>query len=520
MARGIELSTTAQMWELSVKRYPNKPAIIDGDTDRMMSFHGADRFARRIARHMADEFGVTKGDRVAMLLPNCAEYFLAYWAAVISGAVVVPVNTRVRPGLVKHIVDSTESKILFVDSTLQNEAAEVIADPGACRLVTLGFEAEGAATWGALVDGGSSDFETAEWADDDLAIIMHTSGTTGRPKGAVMHQDDLVVNIRNAIIGNFLRHEDVHLLVVPMFHATALYSLLPASAYLGSTIVPTRAQKPAGMVDVVERHRCTTFFGVPTLFHFVSTLPDLEKRDMSCLRLIAYAGSMMPPETIRRLRERLPGVVLHNFFGLTETISLTHVLPSHMALLKPDSIGLPLPEVGQAILDEEGVEVPAGKVGELCFRVENVVRGYWKEPERMAESVRGGYFHTGDLASVDTEGYTYIKGRSKDMIIVAGENVYCHEVELVLLDHPMVLEAAAVGIPATGIRKALGELIKAAIVLRPDDEGNRPDAKIAEKEIKRHCVQKLSSYQVPHIYEFREDLPRNATGKVVKGQLK
>ena len=138
----------------------------------------------------------------------------------------------------------------------------------------------------------------------------------------------------------------------------------------------------------------------------------------------------------------------------------------------------------------------------------------------MAESVRDGYFHTGDLASVDSEGYTYIKGRSKDMIIVAGENVYCHEVELVLLEHPLVLETAVVGIPATGIRKALGELVKAVIVLRPDDEGNRPDEKEAEKEVKRHCVQKLSSYQVPHIYEFREELPRNATGKVVKDQLK
>ena len=164
-----------------------------------------------------------------------------------------PVNTRVRPELVKHIVESTGAKALIVDESLSKEAAGVVAEPGECRVITLGYEAEGAGTWGMLVDGGSSEFETAAWAGDDLAIIMHTSGTTGRPKGAVMHQDDLVVNVRNAIFGNHLRHEDVHLLVVPMFHATALYSLLPASAYLGSTVVPTRAQRPAEMIDIVER---------------------------------------------------------------------------------------------------------------------------------------------------------------------------------------------------------------------------------------------------------------------------
>ncbi len=516
--RGVPLPTTLAMWELAVNRFPNKAALVDGDSGETWSFAEADAIARRIARHLRDDMGVAKGDRVSMLLPNCSEYFLAYWGTVLAGAVVVPVNTRIRPELVKHVVANTESKAFFVDSSLKNEAAEVIGDPGECGIVSVGFEAEGATPWAAVAGKGSSEFESPPVAGEDLAIIMHTSGTTGTPKGAVMHHDDLAFNVKMAIVGNLLSCEDVHLLVVPMFHATALYSLLPASAYLGSTIVPTRAQKPGEMIDVVERHRCTTFFGVPTLFHFISTLPGIEERDLSPLRLIAYAGSVMPAETIRRLRERLPNVSLHNFFGLTETISLTHVLPSSSALDKPDSIGLLLPEVGQAIMRDDGTVCDAGEVGELCFSEENVVRGYWKEPERMAQSLRDGWFHTGDLASVDSDGYTFIKGRSKDMIIVAGENVYSHEVELALLDHPMVLEAAVVGIPATGIRKALGEMIKAAIVLRADASG--PDTREAERDLRRHCVQRLSSYQVPHIFAFMGALPRNATGKVVKDELR
>jgi long-chain acyl-CoA synthetase len=220
----------------------------------------------------------------------------------------------------------------------------------------------------------------------------------------------------------------------------------------------------------------------------------------------------MPPETIRRLRAKFPGVWLHNFFGLTETISITSVLADCDADARPESVGKVLPEVGQKILDEAGNEVPPGTIGELCFHRTEVIREYWKRPDLLAQAMTGEWFRTGDWALVDEDGYVYLKGRKKDMIIVGGENVYALEVENVLVSHEKVLEAAVVGIPATGVRSYLGELVKAVVVRR--------DESLTDVELKRFCAEKLASYQVPQIVEFRDQLPRTPSGKVMKAELK
>jgi len=267
------------------------------------------------------------------------------------------------------------------------------------------------------------------------------------------------------------------------------------------------------LVGLIHEHRITTFTGVPSLLYFLTTMKDLDKYDLSSLRMIAYSGSPMPRRTIIRLRERFPHVALHNFFGLTETISITHVLPSEDALERADSIGKVLPDVGMKIIDEDGNEVPTGEVGELCFRKENVVREYWRRPGLLEEAMIDGWFRTGDLASVDEQGYVYLKGREKDMIIVGGENVFALEVETTLLNHDAIRDAAVVGIEATGIATYLGELIRAVIVLEPG-------AELAERDVKRHCAERLATFKVPHQVEFVEELPRNPSGKVLKEELK
>jgi acyl-CoA synthetase (AMP-forming)/AMP-acid ligase II len=221
----------------------------------------------------------------------------------------------------------------------------------------------------------------------------------------------------------------------------------------------------------------------------------------------------MPAQTIRRLHERFPWVETRNFFGLTETTSVTHVLPGPDALTRPDSVGKALPDIGVMIADEQGNALPPGEIGELCFRQENVVRGYWNRPGLLDQSVRDGWFHTGDLALVDEDGYLYLRGRSKDMIIVGGENVYAEEVEATIMSHGKVLEVAVVGVEATGVRAYLGELVKAVIV--PEEGADLTDA-----DIKRHCAHHLASYKVPQIVEFRSELPRNPSGKVLKRELR
>jgi acyl-CoA synthetase (AMP-forming)/AMP-acid ligase II len=220
----------------------------------------------------------------------------------------------------------------------------------------------------------------------------------------------------------------------------------------------------------------------------------------------------MHPDTIRRLRELVPHVALRNFFGLTETTSVTHVLPADDALSHADSVGKPLPEVRAIVADPEGNELPPGETGELLIHRANVIPGYWRQPDRLAREIRGEWFHTGDLAHYDEDGYLYVHGREKDVIIVSGENVIAGEVEDVIACIDGVREVAVVGVEATGIRAYLGELVKAVVVL---EDG----AEIGEREVKRVCIESLASYQVPQIVEFRDALPRNPAGKVFKREL-
>jgi acyl-CoA synthetase (AMP-forming)/AMP-acid ligase II len=368
----------------------------------------------------------------------------------------------------------------------------------------------------AMADSGASLPPAPDTAGDDLAVLAHTSGTTGEPKIAVVTHGDLLFNLKIAIFAHSLRHEDVILVGVPMFHCTPLYSLLPSAAYLGATLVITSETKPRLLAEIARRDAATVWFGIPTSFHQLAVSKSVDDAALEGLRLLAYAGSPMRPETVRRVRGRFRTVALHNFFGLTETISMTHVLPSADALSHADSIGKLLPEVYARIVDEDGGDVRPGEVGELCFHRSNVIRAYWGKPGLLDESFftdeSGDWFRTGDRASRDGQGYFRIRGRSKDMIITAGENVYAMEVEAVLARHPGVEDVAVVGVPATGVRTSLGELVKAVIV---PAEGKSPTA----AEIKRFGFEHLTSYKVPQIVEFVRELPRNAAGKVLKSEL-
>ncbi len=308
----------------------------------------------------------------------------------------------------------------------------------------------------------------------------------------------------------------MHLLINPMFHCTALYSSLSTAAYTKTPVVITASGDAAHLMELVARERITTFLSVPTVFQRLLQLPTLATYDAASLRLMAYAGSLMPVATIQGLRRHFPNVELHNFFGLTETISMTHVLSGAEADTRPDSIGRLLPFVeAKVVTPDTFTDLAAGEVGELLFAREEVIPGYYNQPGKLEESLvtlQGRtWFKTGDLATVDADGYFFIKGRSKDMIIVGGENVYSAEVESVLLSHPGVLEAAVKGVPATGVRKALGEVVQGYVVGR--------DRAITEKELRGYCFERLASFKVPVHILFLDALPRNPSGKVLKAEL-
>lgn len=509
---GTTFHSTRDVWYHNLEKFPRKTAVIFDCVPH--TYAECDLLSDRLRRALAQQCGFKKGDRLAIAAPNCFEYFIAYWAAVKSGGVVAPVNIRLGTEELGLLIDRSDAETLIVHKSNWPALQKAVAAcPKLKHIVGIGF-----------TDGATPSFETMTatgetWdhhppiAEEDAGILLFTSGTTGIPKGAVMRHGELLFNNRLDIYAHALEHSDVHLLVIPMFHPTPVYSMLPTAALTGATIVLAPRPDVAEIVDLIEKHRVTTFFGVPSLFRLLDAYSGLDKRDLRSLRLIAYAGSPMPPAVIRRLRERFPRVRLHNFFGLSETISMTHVLPDADADTRPESIGKLLPHVRQRILSEDGRDLPPGEIGELHFHRDNVIGGYWKEPGLLEKSMRGEWFNTGDLALVDPDGYVYLKGRSKDMIKVAGEQVYGVEVENCIMTHEKVMEAAVVGVPATGIRAHLGELVKAVIVARPG-------MTLTESEIKRHCIERLATYKVPQLIEFRADLPRNAGGKVLKRVLK
>jgi long-chain acyl-CoA synthetase len=510
---GLPINSMWDVWHNTAGKFPRKTAVIW--QDRRYTYREISEGVESISAHFANRFGLRKGDRIAIAAPNCLEFYLTYWAAMRLGLALVPVNTRLRPETMAFVIDETDARALVVHKDLAETFRGIRAQmPKVEKIVGIDCAVGDSVPFADLLKPGAPKADPcADLGGDDVAVIVYTSGTTGVPKGPVITHGNLLYNIKNTIIPHSFRHEDVHMLVVPLFHCTGLNSIITTGAYLGSTVVIAPYPNVRELVSLIERHRITTFLGVPTLFHFITTMKDLDAFDLKSLRLIAYSGSPMPPETIRRLRARFPGVWLHNFFGLTETISITHVLSDGDADTRPDSVGKVLPDVGQKIIDEQGGEVPDGTVGELCFHRSEVIREYWKRPDLLPQAMSGEWFRTGDLALIDPDGYVYLKGRRKDMIIVAGENVYAPEVENVLIGHEKVLEAAVVGIPATGSRAYLGELVKAVVVLRPGET-------LAEAELKRFCTEKLASYQVPQIIEFRDQLPRTPSGKVVKNELK
>ena len=508
------LHTLRDIWREAVRLAPGRTAVSDGD--RRLTYFQANAMACRIASSLAAA-SRSRRPKVAVHLPNCMEYYLVYWATVLLGGTIVPLNTWLKEDGLSAIMDSVEPDVLMLRTCRDAEALEardaahpptvvVLDETDAGRPATL--------TWKDLTGGDTSPPEPPADPDDD-AIIMHTSGTTARPKGAVMRHSDLMFNIMTTINAHQFCESDVHLVVNPMFHCTALYSSLPTAAYTKTPVVIASPTRPDRLMRLVQTERITTFLSTPSVFQQILKLKGLGSYDSSSLRVMAYAGSPMPVSAIRGLQEYFPDVDLHNFFGLTETISMTHVLTGEEAHDRPDSIGRLLPFVEARVTDKNGNALPPGEVGELLFARENVIPRYYNDPDRLDSSVveldGREWFRTGDLASKDEEGYFFVKGREKDMIIVGGENVYATEIEAILMTHNGVAEAAVKGMAATGPASFLGEQIKAFVV--PTDDT------LTETEIRRYCYERLPSYKVPQRVVFMDELPRNPSGKVVKGEL-
>ena len=494
------------MLEASAERIPDKIALIC-DNERL-TYRDLQQRVSALAFNL-QKMGILKGDRVALLFPNCNEIAIAYFACAAIGAIAVPLNNRLTGKDLIYILNDCEARLLVIGyqfweifQTIR-ESLRSIKD-----VLYAGPERKPEAIYFSdLLDSHDPPKKTG-LSPDDVAVIMYTSGTTGLPKGAMMTHRNVFTNARNCGAVLTYKENDVTLIVVPLFHVTGLNSQLVAFIYIGGTCVIMKAYKTAEMIQAIEQHKITVLFNVPTMYVLMLINETLKDTDISSVRMAAYGGAPMDRETIVALKERL-GMDLFNAYGLTESSSLTTVLPSCDAVRKAPAVGLPVTGVQVKTIDAAGMERPPGEAGELLIKGPNIVAGYFNKPEATRQAIVDGWLHTGDVARIDDEGYVFIVDRMKDMIVRGGENIYSIEVEAVLNAHPKVLEAAVVPEP----HHIFGEVVRACVVLRPG-------ASATPEEILDYCRQNLADFKIPARILFLTELPRNPGGKVVKNQLR
>jgi long-chain acyl-CoA synthetase len=488
----------ASILTASAERGPDSPAIRLGDVE--LSYAELDDRSARLATLLADK-GLEPGDRVGIMLPNVPQFPIAYYGVLRAGGVVVPMNVLLKRREIAFYLEDSGAKILLAWHGFAEEARNGAADAGA-ELV----EVEPAAFEATLANLDPTP-GLANTAEDDTAVILYTSGTTGKPKGAELTHLNLA---RNAQISGEtmteVREGDVVLGALPLFHSFGQTVSMNGSLRMGACLTLLPKFDPGEALATMQRDGVTHFQGVPTMYGALLHHPERESFDTSTLRSCITGGASMPVEVLRGFEEAF-GCVLLEGYGLSETSPVA--CSNHPdAERKPGSIGTPIEGVEMQVVDENDNPLPQGEVGEIVIRGHNIMKGYWRRPDATEEAMRGGWFHSGDMARTDEEGYFYIVDRKKDLIIRGGYNVYPREVEEVLYEHPKIREAAVVGVP----HDEWGEEIGAAVVLHDGEE-------LPPEEVSAYVKDRIAVYKYPRLVWFLDDLPKGPTGKILKREI-
>jgi long-chain acyl-CoA synthetase len=497
----------------SAAKNPEKPAIILGET--VLSYGVVHAYAQRLAGALA-KLGIRRGEKVALLLPNVPHFPIAYYAAHYLGAPVVPLNVLLTADeIAYHLTDSDAVALIAWEGFLEAAHAAFDRVPTCTRLVVAKADPKdveappGAHSMTALIAGAEPLAEPAPTMPDDTAVVLYTSGTTGRPKGAELSHFNLFYNAEYSSTRLLpLDTDTVALAVLPLFHSFGQTVIQNAVMRVGGTLVLLPRFEPKAAFELMQARRVTLFGGVPTMYFALLHHPEASNYDLSSLSLCVSGGSAMPVEVMRAFDAKY-GVSILEGYGLSETspVASFNVLDRPK---KAGSIGIPIAGVEFKLVDDQGATITEpGKPGEICIKGPNVMKGYYKRPEATAECLKEGWFATGDIAQRDEEGYYFIVDRKKDMILRGGFNVYPREIEEVLYAHPAVLEAAVIGVP----HESHGEEVKAILALKPG-------ASTTAEEITAYCKERLAAYKYPRIVEIRDALPKTATGKILKRELR
>jgi len=491
----------------SARRAPAKPAVILGAVK--LSYAQLDELSDRVAGNLTAA-GVTPGDRVGLQLPNIPQFVIAYFGILKAGGVVVPMNVLLKAPEIEFQLRDSGARVLITYGAFIDESAKA-AEAAAVTSLYVVAEAGAAAATGtafdALLAGDPPGPQLALRSPADPAVIIYTSGTTGTPKGAVLSHITLYMNAD--IPGRLFEFDDNDVVVValPLFHVFALSSIMNTCVLLGGTMSLVPRFDPRGVLELIQRDRASIFMGVPTMY--IALLQTPGDWDFSTLRVAVSGGAPIPAEVIDAFESRF-GIPILEGYGLSETASTTTFNISATER-KVYSVGKPIWGVSVQIWDDAGQPLPAGAghVGEVVVRGTNVMTGYYNNPEATARAFAGGWFHTGDLGYLDEDGFLFIVDRIKDLIIRGGYNVYPREVEEVLYAHPAVAEAAVIGVPDA----MMGEEVHAIVAVK----AGQP---VTEAELIDFVKQRVAAYKYPRAIEFRDTLPKNDTGKILKKDLR
>jgi acyl-CoA synthetase (AMP-forming)/AMP-acid ligase II len=500
------MPTIAQTLRAAAHRTPDREALVFAGRTR--TYAQLDREVDAVAAVLAAH-GLRKGERVALMAANSDRFVLAFYGALRAGAIVAPVNPAAAAPELAHVLDDSGARVLLADPGAVPTAQDglELAD-----LATTPLALGGGSRWPdliALAEGTPGPAPGVAVAEDDDALIMYTSGTTGLPKGALLdHHRSLWVAF-NATAVTGLRDGDRLVHVAPLYHAAQLSLMLITGTMLSATHVVLEGFDPGTVLDTLERERISAFFGVPAMYELLLREPSFAARDLPGWRIALFGAAPMPAATVQRLIEALPGVELMQFCGQTEAGPGGIYATFDEVRARPDASGRrPLPNTRVRVVRPDGADVDPGGVGEMLLQGETMMKGYWRNPEATAQTIRDGWLHTGDLARIDADGYITLVDRLKDMIITGGRNVYSVEVEQAIAAHPDVLECAVVGRP----HDVYGESIVAVV-------GLRDGATLELADLRKFCAGRLSSYKLPHALVCAP-LPRNASGKVLKRRLR
>ncbi len=488
---------------------PQATALVEVATGRRFTYQDLDRRACRCGRMLREVLGLEKGDRLGLLCGNRVEFLDVFFAAAKTGVILVPLNTHLAARELELIVRDSGMGVLIYDADLAATVAQLRERSVFERCIVVGGGADtGDAAYENLVQGpGEASFERTPCTPEDLLCLLYTSGTTGKPKGVMIPRRMVSWNGYNTVACWQLRGDDVSPIFTPLYHAGGLGAFLLPIFTVGGAVVLHAGFDPDEVWRVIEEERCTVVLGVPAIWKLLADASAFATTDLSHVRWFISGGAPLPPPLVERYRER--GVVLRQGYGLTEVGVNCFAMTDADAWEHRGSVGKPLMFTEARVVGEDGTEIAAGEVGELCFRGPHVSSGYWSNSEATAEAYDGdGWFHTGDLAQCDAEGFFYIVGRRKQMFISGGVNIYPVEIESVLAEHPAVADAAVVGVP----HPTWGEVGAAFVVL---GAGATADS----DRLRAFLAERIARYKIPKHFRIVDELPRTPYGKVLRRRL-